>query len=199
MYRGKRVKPATIHKKTLWLMVSLALLLTVTVGGTIAFLIQETGELENEFQLEEIATKVVIENDEVSIQNTSDTRAAYIRAKVIANWVKEENGVPVAIYGSAPKAGEDYSFTLFGPESAWEEYEGTFYYCQPVQANASTAVLLSGLTVHTEAPEEGYTLAVEVLAQAIQADGTDSKDNKPIARAWGVDIANGTVSAANNE
>ena len=199
MYRGKRVKPAAIHKKTLWLLVSLALLLTVTVGGTIAFLVQETGELENEFELEEISTAVVNDAGEVSIRNTGDARAAYIRAKVIANWVKEENGDPAAaVYGSAPEAGVDYSFTSFDPENKWVEYpadSGTFYYCEPVQANNPTSVFFSGLTVLTEAPA-GYTLSVEVVAQAIQADGTDSKGNKPIALAWGVDIADGAVSTA---
>ncbi|MBE6964195.1 MAG: hypothetical protein E7443_06330 [Ruminococcaceae bacterium] len=202
MYQGKRLIPVSHHKKTLWLLVSLALLLTVTVGGTIAFLFQETGELENEFQLEEIATEVVIEDGKVSIKNTGDTRAAYIRAKVVANWIKEDAGDPTAptatVYGSAPEEGEDYSFTSFNPESKWVEYpadSGTFYYCEPVQANASTAVLLSGLTVLTEAPA-GYTLSVEVVAQAIQADGTDSNGNKPVELAWSVDIAGGTVGAA---
>jgi len=204
MYRGKRVKPAAIHKKTLWLLVSLALLLTVTVGGTIAFLVQETGELENEFELEEISTAVVNNAGAVSIQNTGDHRAAYIRAKVIANWVKEEDGAPTAaVYGSAPEAGvdKDYSFDFFDPENKWVEYpadSGTFYYCEPVQAKASTSVLFSGLTVRAEAPA-GYKLSVEVIAQAIQADGTDSNGKKPVELAWGVDIAEGSVNDATIE
>ncbi len=107
--------------------------------------------------------------------NTPAGRAvpAYIRAKVIPIWRGADgngNGVPVSI-------------TLAGTDTAKWTYraaDGYYYYTEPVDPNALTTHLMTGVTLNSAVPA-GATLEVQVLADAVQAEGGAALD------AWGVD------------
>ena len=87
------------HKKSLVLLITVALLLTCTVSGTVAFLAVDSGPVTNTFTPVELDTKI-IENDDfgstktkksIQIQNNGNIDA-YVRVAVYGNWViKDEN------------------------------------------------------------------------------------------------------------
>ena len=80
----------------------------------------------------------------------------------------------------------------------WEQgSDGYYYYKSKVSADNETSILFTGckLADGAKAPD-GYYLSVEIVAQSIQADGTDASGNHPVTLAWGATVKNdGTISA----
>lgn len=204
-------------KRPTTLMVSLLLLLCVTVGGTLAYLVAQSEPVKNVFQPSEVTTEIVEKLDggmksNVQIQNTGDI-PAYIRAAVIMTW-KDETG---NVYGELPKPCEvsgcnhetcDGAYAIQYSDENWEQWNDNFYYyTKIVDANALTSSLIDSceaLRQMTVTNEDGttttYGLSVEIIGSAIQAEGTDSDGNKPIELAWGVDIdENGRLKQATIE
>ena len=174
-------------KKTIVLMVSLALLLCVGVGGTLAFLMDVTGPITNIFKPSQVST--FVDEDETSfasgvkskvkIQNTGDT-TAYIRAAVVVTW-KDANG---NVYGQPVKTG-DYTMSL---GSGWVKHtDGFYYWTQPVEANATTGNLITSCTPVAGKAPSGYNLSVEIIASGVQYEGTKTNGTKAVVDAWGVD------------
>ena len=154
--------------------VLLAILL-FTVGGTVAFLIAESNEVENSFGAYEISCKVNEKFDEndgktkksITVENTGDD-TAYIRLALIDYWVDAEGKI-------IAKNGWLEDFT---PGTNWEKGADGFYYFKlPVAKGASTGDLIDTITL-----KEGQ--ALEVIASAIQADG-EGTAGKPVVQAWG--------------
>lgn len=186
------------HKKS-GLLVAIALLLLVAVGGTLAYILTNTDALENVFNPSKVSCAVVedqfpdgAENGKVSvtqktnvkIKNTGDTDA-YIRVALVVTWKNEEGNV----YAQAPVASDennanDYSI-VFADQSGWEQgSDGFYYYTESVHpcthtdeeahVGCMTEVLIQSVT-QTEAQKEnapdGYFLSVEIVASAIQSEG----------------------------
>lgn len=166
-----------LHAKTgksLLLVVSLALMVTVTVGGTLAFLLDVSGPLANIFKPSVITTTVVEEFEggvktNVKIQNTGDT-TAWIRAAVVITWQDADGN----IYGTPPVAGTDYTITY--SRTNWlTGDDGFYYYTKPVKSqeedgtNCFTGVLISECkpTIPSTAPD-GYKLCVEIICSGLQ-------------------------------
>ena len=176
MYQGKRHKRSHSRSgKSAALLVSLLLLLTVTVGGTIAFLMDSDGPLHNLFTPSKVTTSV----DEtisgktksnVSIKNTGDTDA-WIRAAVVITWQDKDGNV----YGQAPVAGEDYTIT-YDLNNGWKKSnDGFYYWTSPVAAkNGQTGVLITScttensITVGSGDDAVTYYLTVEIIGSGIQ-------------------------------
>ena len=160
-------------RKTIVLVVSLVLLLTITVGGTLAYLMATSGPIENTFTPSRVTTDVdetisPTEKKDVKITNTGDTQA-YIRAAVVVTW-QNSNG---DVYGQKPIAGTDYEITYvagaIGTKDCWVEgKDGYYYYTSPVDVGASTGILIKSCTAKATAPE-GYNLCVEILGSGIQS------------------------------
>ena len=80
--------------------------------------------------------------------------------------------------------------------------DGFYYYIQPVEAGDSTEALIEScealreLVIGEGDDQVTYRLSVEIIGSAVQAEGADSKGNKPIELAWGVDIENGELKDA---
>ena len=186
------------RKKPAVLMASLLTVLCITVGGTLAYLVTQTDPVTNTF----VPSKVQIEMDEtianntkrdVKIANTGDA-AVYIRAAVVVTW----QDVAGAVYSKVPVAGTDYTVTWnAGADKNWQRgSDGFYYFKQLVEVGESTDVLIASCAPVADKAPEGYSLAVEIIASAIQAEGHDSKGNKPVELAWGVDIDGGQLKAA---
>ena len=162
-------------KKILTLLVSLLLLLSVTAGGTIAFLMDTDGPLDNLFKPSQVTTQVEETRDgsikkDVSIKNTGDT-TAWIRAAIVVTWQDKDGNV----YGQAPVKDTDYTMELNVANDGWMEGEDGFYYWyQPVKSveedmnNCNTGVLIKKCTYKANAPE-GYFLTVEIIGSGIQS------------------------------
>ena len=183
MYQGKHYKQSRRRsRKSAALLVSLLLLLTVTVGGTIAFLMDSDGPLHNMFNPSQVTTNVVetlegTTKKDVKIQNTGDTDA-WIRAAVVITWQDADGNV----YGQAPVAGEDFTINYnvdenkTNPTKWYLGSEGFYYWPSPVAANnGETGVLIDScttdksITVGTGEEAVTYYLTVEIIGSGIQS------------------------------
>lgn len=175
----------TFSKKGIALLVSLVLVLTVTVGTTLAFLIDTTDPVVNNFTPSKVTVTVNEDFDgevkkNVSITNTGDT-PAYIRAAVIITW-QDENG---NVYGKAPVAGTDY--TVFTPAAGWKLHEGFYYWNASVDPNGNTGILIDEIKPVAGKAPDSYFLCVEIVASGVQSIGVNGANESAVIDAWGVD------------
>lgn len=198
------------NRKKVIALVATVLLLTVAAGATLAYILTNTDPVENVFTLSKVACAVV-ENDnapvtgsdvkdvsvkeKVKIQNTGDTDA-FIRVAIVVTW-KNADGI---VYAQKPVAGTDYSIT-FEKNSGWVEgADGFYYYTNEVKADKTgagngymTAVLISEAKTMNDAPADGYTLSIEIVASAIQ-----SRPDNVVGDQWKTVTANnGTLTVTN--
>ena len=196
MYHGKhsvsragRAPRRPRMSRTALVLAAVVLVLGAAIGGTVAWLAANTPGLTNTFTPGEV--KCTVEETfangvkrNVKIKNTGNTDA-YIRAKVVVTW-KDRDG---NVYGGAtPAEGTDY--TISYRTSGWRQV-GDYWYCtQPVAPDGLTPELISeAKPVDGKAPA-GYALSIEILAEAIQSSPASA-----VQEAWGVTIANGSVTA----
>ncbi|MBQ6933102.1 MAG: hypothetical protein IJN37_01805 [Clostridia bacterium] len=170
-------------KKSIATLVSLILILTIGVGGTLAYLITSTGEVKNTFTPSQVNISVNENVDNgvksnVKIQNHNDSVKAYIRAAIVVNWMDKDGNV----WAAKPKKDTDYTMTTGGNWTLGTD--GYYYHKGAVEPNADTNVLITEAKYLANAPD-GYYLSIEILAQAIQADGVDSEGKSPVELAWG--------------
>ncbi|MGM9913188.1 hypothetical protein [Floccifex sp.] len=168
-------------KKSFVLLACALFLLVGVVDGTAAFLMTKTDNVQNNFEYGNVATRVQEDFDDnglvksnVSIQNTGNI-SAYIRATVVVTWQDYEGNV----LSDIPKEGTDY--TIIYTAQGWKQgTDGYWYYQTAVPASKYTGQLISGCNRGaTKAPVDGYTLHVEILADAIQAEPADA-----VKEAW---------------
>ena len=166
--------------RMLIVMVSVYLLVGIVIGGTVAFLVTDSGPVQNTFTPSEVTTSVEENLDgnvkkDVKIKNTGDT-TAYIRAAVVVTWQDAEGN----IYGQAPVAETDYTISYnlgsSGKENCWVKYsDGFYYYTSPVKSvsedekNCTTGILITSCTPISGKAPEGYNLAVEIIGSGIQS------------------------------
>jgi len=171
MYKGKHLKQGSPRRKPAVLLVSLLLILCVALGGTLALLVAQSGEVKNIFTPSKVTIRVDedIESGvkkEVKIENTGDIEA-YIRATVLVTWQDEKGNV----YGAAqPVEGTDYEISW--TKDGWKKSsaDGFYYYTLPVAAGGFTGELFTNCEPIDGRTPTGYSLAVEILGTAIQSD-----------------------------
>jgi len=159
-----------INKKTLALLIAAALLLTITVSGTVAYLVDSTGAVKNVFEPGYVTPTInepgwedgKLEKSNVSITNSGNVDA-YIRAMIVVTWQDGSGNV----YPIPPQAG-DYTLTT---GDGWTKNGDFYYYNAKVPAGESTGNLITSCSPKVKGPATGYTLHVEILTQAVQADG----------------------------
>ena len=188
MYQGayirKGSKPRVRMNRTAVLFMAIIMLIGTVIGSTVAFLITNTGPVENKFAYASVSCEVKEDfhgntKKDVQITNTGSTNA-YIRATYVVNWLDAQGN----IVASVP---EVYSYSLIeNPGDKWTKgNDGYFYYLSPVAPGASTpGSLLTCTVTRPENPE--YRLSVEILATAIQ-----STPAKAVTEAWGVTPTSG--------
>lgn len=188
MYQGAHIrkgsKPRVRMNRTAVLFMAIIMLIGAVIGSTVAFLITNTGPVENKFAYASVSCEVKEDfngstKKNVQITNTGSTDA-YIRATYVVNWLDKDG----KIAASVPE-GYSYSVTE-NPEGKWTKgADGYFYYLTPVAPGKSTpGSLLTCTVTRPENPE--YRLSVEILATAIQ-----STPAKAVTEAWGVTPASG--------
>lgn len=162
-----------LNKKAILLLALVLVILTGTVSGTIAWLTVKPDPVVNTF----IPGKVNVEvTDDVNgktksnvvIKNTGNTDA-YIRAAVVANWVKD---------GKIVAAWDNSIGTFTGLSGAnWSTgSDGYYYYTNPVAPDTETGSKLFTSYTYTDEdiPVEGATLVMDIIAQAIQSRPVDA-------------------------
>lgn len=169
MYQGKHSrKKRSRWNKPVLIVVSLVLIVTVALSGTLAFLLTGTGDVENTFTPSRVTTSVEetlsgSTKSDVKIKNTGDTDA-WIRAAVVVTWQDAQGNV----YGQEPEAGENY--TDWTPGTDWVKgADGFYYYKSPVAAGETTAnALITSIAPIGPSPADGYYLTVEIIGSGIQ-------------------------------
>lgn len=203
MYKGKHVAKTRkkFSKKTIIMLIALALILTVGAGSTLAYLITETNSVTNVFTPPKSQIDVVENFDgdtksNVCVSNSSDY-PVYIRAAVIVTWQDKDGNV----YGQKPVVGTNYtiSYNLNGSKplggsnvaaGVWDDgTDGYYYYTGVVENDEKTDQLIVNCTPNGKCPDDNYKLHVEILAQAIQAEPVTA-----VTESWGVTVSNGLIS-----
>lgn len=194
---GGRIRKPQHGRRLRWgkqfiLLAAIAVLALGIVGGTSAYLLTNTGNVVNTFTPGKVSCKIN-ENFEdgdtvksnVTIENTSNTNA-YIRAAIIVTWQDSSGNVSASL----PNIGTDYSLSV---GTDWVPIGGYYYYKYSVVPGNNTTNLITECQVLKPYSGDnglGYTLHVEILADAIQSEPIDA-----IEESWKVTISNDTVKS----
>ena len=187
MYQGKynqqqhqqrRRRRRKLNNRALILLASLVLIVGMAAGGTVAWLITNTGAVQNTMvpasvpiTINEIVSDTF--KTSVTVKNTGNTDA-YIRVAIVANAV-DENGNVIA--GDHPTYAVD--------TTKWEPMDdGYYYYKGSGPAQGSTPALFC-VNVNFADGE------VNILAESIQVLG-GYNNQKPETYAWGRAYNNGS-------
>lgn len=154
------------RKKGILLLAAAMLILVCGVGGTLAYLATQTGQVQNTFEPAYVTSEVnetfkdnVKSN--VTIKNTGNV-SAYIRAAIVVTWKDAEGRTMPQVPGTG-----DYTLTI---GSDWTEVGGYYYYNKSVAANDSTTKLIDTCEPNKSYPDD-RKLCVEVIGSAIQSEG----------------------------
>ena len=173
------------RSKTGTLLLSLLLIVTMAVGGTVAYLATHSGPIQNSFKPSFVDCEVMesfngTTKSEVNVQNTGDTEA-YIRVKLVTYRVNDD-GQHIGGIATIPD---------FTPGENWKEFGGYYYYTLPVAPNAEPAADLIDSIALTGSYDDadGGSQVIEVMAEAIQ-----SGPDYAVGQSWGVSITPGNVT-----
>ena len=180
MYRDKHEawrSEKTAHKGRLnATIISVVLILTMAVGGTIAFLSTKTDPVVNTFNPSQVTCSVVEDFDgktktNVNVENTGDI-SAFIRVKLVT-YRTNDQGQHIGGTASLP------AFTL---GTGWVKCGDYYYYTYPVAPGATPADSLAEVIKLTEnyTDVDGGHQSIDVIAEAIQA-GPEAA----VKAAWG--------------
>lgn len=175
-------------RKTGTLLFSLVLLLTMMIGGTLAYLTMKTDPIQNRFTPSQVSCTVTEDfngtvKKNVNVTNDSDIEA-YIRVKLVSYRVNNDTE-PKRIGGTA-------TIPEFNPGTNWFKYGDYYYYTLPVAPGQEPAYDLIGnpgisLTESYDDADGGKQV-IEVMAEAIQSSPASA-----VGQSWGVTISQGSV------
>ena len=169
------------NTRIITLLIALLLFSALAVGGTVAWLTANTGNVANTFTPSNVACSVTENFDgttksNVNVTNTGDTEA-YIRVKLVTYRVNDDGQ---HIGGTA-------TIPTFTPGKGWVKYGEYYYYTKPVAANGGTPAnpLIGepGIALIKYDDADGGKQAIEVMAEAIQ-----SKPKDAVESSWNVTV-----------
>ena len=173
-------------KKTGMLFLSLLLVATMMVGGTLAWLSTKSAPITNTFLPSHVSCSVTEEfngttKSNVNVINTGDIDA-YIRVKLVTYRVNDKEQ---HIGGTA-------EIPDFKPGAGWVKNGDYYYYTKPVAPDEQPETsLIDSITLtgsYDDADDaDGGKQVIEVMAEAIQANGVADDGTKAVVEAWGVD------------
>lgn len=199
MAKGKREMPRNYKGRTA--VIALALIFCCTVGGTLAWLVATTGSVTNTFTPAQVECSV---NDsyvnhqktDVKVTNPNGVKNvdAYVRVTFVATWeTEDENHTAVAKDTSTFELPDDSQLNT----NWFKGSDGYYYYKNKLAVGSITEpVFTTAIKVPTD---DDYEMNVQVLAEAIQADGK-SGSTPVVQNVWAAVQVNsdGTLSAKNS-
>ncbi len=183
-------RSSTASTKMMVLAISIILLLSTAVMGTMMFLVSKTPVVTNTFDPAKVTCEVQEQFDgtvkkDVTAKNTSNIDA-YLRIKLVSYRVNTDG----------ERIGGTVVIPNFTPSSGWFEQDGFYYYHKPVAPGEIPEVKLigdSGITLVTYTDADGGKQVIEVIAEAIQ-----TKPTSVVADQWNVTVNDsGTISKKN--
>lgn len=173
-------------RKTGTLLLSLLLVVTLAIGGMVAYLTTHSDPVQNNFTPSFVDCEVTesfngTTKSNVNVKNTGDTEA-YIRVKLVTYRVNDEGQ---HIGGTA-------TIPSFTPGTNWVAYGDYYYYTLPVAPDDEPAAdLIDSITLTgSYVDADGGKQVIEVMAEAIQSGPANAVGNS-----WGVSISEGSVTA----
>ena len=142
------------------------LLLSVAIGGTIAYIATRTDTTNNTFipPVARIQLK-----DQEAITNVGNI-PVYVRALAIVNWISVEDEHTIS--SDVPKEGVDFDITFITEGWFLAESDGFYYYEKVLLPGESVTILAQATRLETE--KAGYDLRLQLLTTSIQADPIDA-------------------------
>lgn len=192
MYQGRfenatpKRRPRRGTKRLTTLLLSGLLLVTLIVGGTVAYLVTQVTPVTNTFTPSHVTCEVN-ENfngtvkSNVNVTNTGDTDA-YIRVKLVTYRVND-NGDHIGGTASVPD---------FTPGKNWVKHsDGYYYYTLPVKPGEKPVnALIDSIVLEDHYDDaDGGKQVIEVMAEAIQSSPAEA-----VGESWNVTIIPGNVS-----
>ena len=192
-YEGKRA----LRRWPKWLpaAAAVALIATLAVGGTLAWLSAYTQPVKNTFVMGTVPPQVTESFDhqvkkDVAVTNTGNI-PAYIRVALVFTW-QEGEGENAKVVGTPVDPEED--LVIDWGDSGWIKIGDYYYYTQPVAAGATTSNLIDSATVKDDPATNGYHMNLQVIADSIQANPTSV-----VKEQWGVMVdENGAITDSTN-
>lgn len=165
------------RKKPMTLLVALILVLALAAGGSVAWLVATTGNVENSMEpgkvpvdIEEKINGTVKES--IVIKNLGNIDA-YVRVAVVANRVDEDGNI---VAGAAP--------VLNLNADKWQQLSDGYYYYKGVVAPGKATESLGSISFDDA--------EVNILAESIQVLGGISGDGNASIDAWHAKYENGS-------
>lgn len=160
MKKGKFERVPSSNRKLLILVLSAMLLVTLGVGGSLAYFAHIADPVINTFQAGSVEAEILETVDgnqktDIQVKNTGKS-PVYVRVRLISYWMDGENIAPM---NSGPVG---ISLGL-----AWIQIGDYYYYTKPLASGAATENLLAAPLTMTS--ENGFSQVIEVLADTVQA------------------------------
>lgn len=184
--RGRFTRRRRMNPRFVAIAALLALMVGLTVGGTVAYLLDRTEPVVNQFT----PSTVTVDIDEnfdgltkknVTAFNTGDI-SVYIRI-ILVTYRVNEDGQRIGGTAQVPD---------FTPGEGWfQKDDGCYYYTKPVAPGAKPDAPLigeDGILLRQYDDADGGKQVVEVIAEAIQAEPADAVES-----AWGVTVGDGGI------
>ena len=187
------------HKRAVLLGLAAMLVAAATIGGTLAWLTSKPSGIVNTFTPGEVTNEVVEDFDtehkiksNVRVKNTGSVDA-YIRAALVPIWRNKIDDTGAGIEALLSQLDITPALPTGGTAvNKWIFADGYYYYTEKVAAGASTDALIGTAVVNVA--HDGKYLELQILAQSIQADGTDAGGISPAELAWEVvEVQNGKL------
>lgn len=182
-----------ISNKNIAFLISIVLILTITVGGTLAYIATHTPGITNTFTPGEISGDIIEDitggiKKDVQVKNTGDG-PCYVRVNVVVNW-QNNNG---DVHAEIPVEGTDYTITFHTDSTNWfEGSDGYYYYKYAIVPNDVTAGSL--LTCESNTINGEYYVGVDIMAQCIMATTLDVETAWPAVEVEG-DVIGGPLKS----
>lgn len=164
---------------------ALAVLVVAVSAVSAALIVSVSPAVKNTFHLPEISNEIQetfdgSEKTSVKVKNLKDDE--FLRVAVVINWQDASGNV----LAQTPVAGTDYTISF--NETDWTQKGNYRYYNKKLPSGETTKDLLGANAVTELNAPDGYHLAVEVIAEGIQAD-----PEKAVKDAWGITAKNGVL------
>lgn len=168
-----------LNKKSILLLITAAIILTMSAGVTVAYLVASTSTVVNTFEPVTVNTTVTEDfkdptiKKNVAIENSGDVKV-YVRAKVVANWCDAKGNIV------AP-----WTDNINYNTGSWTYSNGFWYHKGAVAPNAFTENLFNSYSyAAADVPVEGAHLEMTIVHQSVQAEPDDA-----VKELWGADAA----------
>lgn len=184
------MKQKSPRKTRLYILLAVLALVTAIAAPVIAQFIKNSGNVVNAFSPAESVTPEIMETfdgntvkKDVYFKVGETDYPVYVRAAIVFTWQQKDG----TVYFSQPTEGIDY--TLYLNSTDWEKgSDGFYYFNKSVKSDGETSVFIKSCEQIKEAPDDDYTLSVEIIVQTVQAIGAtdDASEKEAWKDAWGL-------------